>query len=653
MNQMSDTATIRKRLIASTSIPEAFFSIATECPNQTVYSQAVPMLGENSVTGKRSWKSTNYSEARRAVSLLAAHFLAIGVKPGDRVAIVSNTRPEWLIADLAVLTVGGVVVSVYQSLLAKDIGYILFDSGATVVVLENQEQLNKLRELQAADFAIPGHEDRPPRSVSIEIRAVVSFEAVKKQAGDPAIVEYGEVIGAADNPAEGGTVFSSSVLPSTVAAIKLEDTATLVYTSGTTGPPKGVVQTHRNHLANVRQALDAEIYRADSALMLFLPLAHSFAKLIGYIGFLTPAELRFVAVLDRESSRQNAAAVSSDIRAADADVVPVVPRLLEKMQEAIIGRSARPGLQAWVIRKTISESLAVYRGRLGGVEHPSPLWVGWLVQKTQVKLKRLLFGERLRYCVSGGAKLPVHVGEFFAALGIEILEGYGLTETCVATNVNRSGRGKLGTVGPALADDIEVRIADDGEILFRGPNVAVGYYQRPTATAASWDAAGWFHTGDLGALDEDKFLAIVGRKKELIVTAGGKKVAPENIEQKLKETGVISQAVLLGEGKPYCVAVVTLQQELVRQKLKINGPIDNTAIESGGAVHGFVVAVVKEVNRGLASFETIKKIIIAPEEFTVENGCLTPTFKVKRGEVAKRFAAEIEALYQRGGGGAD
>lgn len=268
----------------------------------------------------------------------------------------------------------------------------------------------------------------------------------------------------------------------------------------------------------------------------------------------------------------------------------------------------------------------------------------------RAKVKKLLFGRCFAYAVSGGAKLQPAVNEFFDALEIEVLEGYGLTETCVATNVNRSGHKKIGSVGPVLSADVEIKITQEGEICFRGPNVARGYFQRATATSQAWDESGWFHTGDLGRVDAEGFLFIEGRKKELIVTAGGKKVAPEAIENKIKEFPLVSQALLFGDEKPYCVALVSVDHEAVHKWTELGKLPDADSEASADALFTVIWKHVQEINQHLASFESIKRIAIVGEEWTLENGLLTPTMKVKRKEVVKRYREQIEALYQNSGG---
>lgn len=634
------------------SIPGAFFAMAERHPELEVYSQPQASTSKNFISRSLktgfmpSCRTCSFTQAAERVCKIAFFLESTGLQRGERVAIISNTRPEWMEADLAVLSLGGVVVSVYPSLTAADIAYILFDSGAQIVFVENQEQLHKIQALIGKPMPIAATEERPATMAQIEIRTVVCFETegitISNRTGfkprpgaDYTLVPFSELM--AQDLGGAAATAAYQFMPDIVR----DDLATLVYTSGTTGPPKGVMQTHGNHLANVRQGRECGLYDDASRIFLFLPLAHSFAKLMGYIGYLTPARLEFPFVASRVSSKPNLEAVARDMRRSRATLVPVVPRLLEKMQEGLLARSHKSDFEAkllaWALRSADRRYSEINQnGRAGVAANVAYL----LSAPLRTKIKQTLFGRGFKYAVSGGAKLQTVVNRFFDSLGIEVLEGYGLTETCVATNVNRLGNKKIGTVGPVLSPDIEMRIADDGEIVFRGPNISKGYLNRAAATAQAWDKDGWFHTGDLGQIDADGFLKIVGRKKEIIVTAGGKKIAPEPIETRLKSCEMISQAMLFGEGKPYCIVLLTLHIDAVMAKLGSGG-------EAPGApeVKKRIWAEVEAVNKILPSYETIKKMLIIDEEFTIDNGLLTPTFKVRRNEVVKRYWEQIEALY--------
>ncbi|RIL10440.1 MAG: hypothetical protein DCC75_04350 [Proteobacteria bacterium] len=613
------------------SIPEAFFRMGELYPDGMIYRQAVIESDADHAGSPRRRISGNYREVKQRVLALAGYLKGLGVAPGIKVAIISNTRPEWMEADLAILSLGGVVVSVYPSLTWDETGYLLFDSEAKVVFAENVEQVEKLLKLAGSECPCPATEERAACSAKIEIKRVITFEQTPSH---PLVVSIGEAL---------QTPFTGSI--DGYKALTRASLATLVYTSGTTGPPKGVMQTHGNHLSNIRQAWQADIFHKDSVLMVFLPLAHSFAKLMGYIGFLTSAELEFPAVANTRSSRPVQESVIRDLREGAATVVLVVPRLLEKMQEGILRLARERKFSALMLRLTI---WAAEQRQEAGSRNLIASLVYLLTPSIRAKVKARLFGKRFRYAVSGGAKLQPAVHRFFEAMRIEVLEGYGLTETCVATNVNRIGRKKIGTVGPVLAPDIEMRLADDGEILFRGPNIALGYYNRRAATDAAWDKENWFHTGDLGSIDQDGYLSIVGRKKELIVTSGGKKITPETIENQIKHSPYISQAVLYGDDKPYCVALLTLDIHAVAVWAK-QCTIDLRGLPgTEPKVRELIQNHLDEINSHLASYETVKTFAIIEEEFSQDNGLLTPTLKVRRKEVYKRYREVIERLYQHG-----
>jgi long-chain acyl-CoA synthetase len=627
-----------KQLSQCSSIPEAFFEMAAAYPAAVVYTQA--SLKEHQ--GRRERRSATFHEIKARVMGLAQFFRSAGVRKGDKVAIISQSRPEWMEADIAAQAAGAVVVSVYPSLIPEEIGFILFDSGARIVIAENQEQVDKLVHLLDHECVMPPTEERSQLSTRVAIERIVAFEAVSipevheyLSAGVPRVVPYSQ---ACTTPC--------GEAPLVHEALNRDDVASLVYTSGTTGAPKGVVQTHGNHLANVRQAKDSQLFTDGSSLAVFLPLAHAFARLMGYIGFLTPARLEFPAVVSSTSSRAEPESITRDLREGSADIIPAVPRIFEKMQSGIEHKARGKGIASRLLALTLWSARAVYAAKKEG--RPPPAFAQCchgLLGFIRRKVSRQLFGPRFRFAISGGAKLQPATNEFFDSLGILVLEGYGLTETVVATNINRPDQRRIGTVGPVLAPDIEVRIAEDGEICFRGPNVALGYFNRPTATAQSWDAEGWFHTGDLGSLSEDGFLSVTGRKKELIVTSGGKKIPPDPIEQRLKLCKFVSQVMIFGDDKPYCIALFCLNMNAVEIWAFEQGKKAGPEAVNEEAIRKEIWQHVERVNSGLASYESIKKIRILPEEFSVDNGLLTPTLKVKRGQVAKRYRELIEETY--------
>lgn len=615
---------VLNRINSAKNLAEAFASVARYGPDNLVYSagQAIndQISGEQSphapsatsqTNQRREWKQSLYKDVLNRVVQTAALLKSLGVKRGDRVAIFSNTRPEWSECDYAILWCGAVTVSLYPSLLPDEIAYILRDSDARIVILENEELLQKLR---AAQKLSP-----------LNISEVISLERLSDLSQAKLLSEEIARFQGANVP-----------LPE----IDRESLAAIVYTSGTTGEPKGVMQTHGNHLANVAQASEVGIFSFNGSIFLYLPLAHSFARLIQHIGFLTPIELRFPAILNRSSSKIDLTALALDLREANSMHLATVPRLLEKMKHGVETLSHKGGVSGWLLKLTIANALKVYRGKGGVIDQL--IFNG--LAPIREKVKKRLFGADFKWAISGGAKLPEDVNEFFDALGMQIYEGYGLTETCVATNVNLPGRKKIGSVGPVFPN-LAIKLAQDGEICYRGPNISPGYFNKPQATAASWDSEGWFSTGDIGRIDADGFLFITDRKKDIMVTAGGKNIPPLPIESKLKSSPFVSQVILLGEGRAFCAALFTLNLEEINLKcMQLNIPVEGE-LHDNQQIKGWIADFLGQVNQTLPSFEQIKRFSILPGDFSVDNGLLTPTMKLRRKVILERYKAEIEELY--------
>jgi long-chain acyl-CoA synthetase len=555
---------------------------------------------------------------------IAAGLLELGVAPGDRVALLAATRPEWMEIDFAILACGALTVPIYPSNLAAECGYIVANSESFVVVVENAKQLAKLDEVRRWGFELDG------------VRHPVSVRRV--------ILIDGEGAGAeplAGLMARGRARLTEAraEIERRVGALTRESLATIVYTSGTTGPPKGVLQTHGNHLATVESLLRLGIAHEGDVDFFFLPLAHSFARLIEYFGVAAGTVTAFARGIDT---------LAEDLAAARPHLAPAVPRIYEKIYGRIqAGREAGSRLQ----RAVFDWAFGVGRERTRRLEAGETL--SFALRAKDAVAHRLVFsrihqvvGGNMRYFISGGAPLAAEIAEFFHAAGLPILEGYGLTETTPSLTVNRPERFRLGTVGQPL-DCCEIRLAADGEILARGENVAQGYHRRPEATAEAWDADGWFHTGDIGEFDAEGFLRITDRKKDLIKTSGGKYVAPQRIENLLKLQPHISQAVVIGDNRKFCVALVTLDADEVG-RWAAGGDLDvpdAEAMATHPRVRELIEREVAEANRELASFESVKYFRILPRELTVEGGELTPSLKVKRKVVAERYRREIEEMY--------
>jgi long-chain acyl-CoA synthetase len=614
------------------TIPEAFYAIAAKMPEALVYSQAAAEQDKLLSRNPRKWLPATYKDVSQRVNKIAAYLQSIGVSKDTKVAILCATRPEWMEADLAILASGGVSVSVYHTFPPQVIAYILYDSGAQIVFAENQEQIDKLLHVASTPCAIPGHEDRAATTAQITLRRIIAIEPVHKH---PLVVQLSWV-----------TKGTNVLPPTAVAALSRNDLACLVYTSGTTGPPKGVMQTHGNYLANIRQGCGCGLVSDNSVVCLFLPLAHSFAKLIAYIGFLTPIRLCFPAISSRISSALDKDSLAKDIRESNAGIFPVVPRMMEKIQDKVCELANKPGAAGKVLTLTLWAARQLRTARLAEQAAPVALLCYWATWPIRRKIKRGSFGSSFEVCICGAAKLGQDTAEFFEMLGIEVVEGYGLTETCVANSISRIENKKLGSVGPPLAADVEIRLAPDCEILVRGPHLAKGYYHRPTATAQAWDNEGWFHTGDLGVIDEQENLTITGRKKEIIITSGGKNIPTFDIEKRLSASPLVSNSVLVGEGKPYCVALICLDLERARAWAAKHGITGSNNLHANEVLQKEIWRHVEECNKHLSNFESVKKILIVPETLSIENGLLTPTYKVKRSSIVEKYADQIEQLYK-------
>ena len=570
------------------------------------------------------WHEVTWRAMAERVRAMAAGLIAMGVSPGDRVALLSNTRPEWMEIDFAILACGALTVPIYQSNLPAECGYIIANSESSVVFVENPKQRGKIEEVTQRGFELDGVRQ------TIGVRAVVTIE------GDPgagqslaALMERGRV-------AFGRTL---AEIEGRVAALRRDQLATIVYTSGTTGPPKGVLQTHGNHLATIESLLKVGIAREGDVDFFFLPLAHSFARLIEYYGIAAGTVTAFARSIDT---------LAEDLATSRPHLVPAVPRIYEKLYGRIQGARDAGG----ALRRALFDwAVGVGRARSRHEQEGRP--VPRLMALQHAVAHRLVFsrihqllGGNIRYMTSGGAPLSREIAEFFHAIGIPILEGYGLTETTPSLTVNRPDRFKLGTVGLPL-DCCELRLAPDGEILARGANIALGYHRRPEATAESWDSEGWFHTGDIGEFDADGFLRITDRKKDLIKTSGGKYVAPQKIENLLKLQPHVSQAVVIGDNRKYCTALVTLDQEEVARWASVQGLRFASPDEMAAhpRVREMIEGEVAAANRELASYESIKYFRILPRDLSTETGELTPSLKVRRKVMAERYRAQIEEMY--------
>jgi long-chain acyl-CoA synthetase len=545
---------------------------------------------------------------------------ALGIARGDSVVIMSESRPEWLTADLAIQTRGAVTVPVYSTLTSAQARYIVEDSGARVAFVSTREQLEKLQrvrhELPSLEAIIAFD---PPEAAS---PAVLTIDSVAERGHARLMGEWGVGRAFRDRAKE----------------IRPGDVATIIYTSGTTGTPKGVMLSHANLLSNVMAGHTVVAVNDEDVSLSFLPLSHSFERTVSYVYLAFGVTIIFAESIDT---------VGRDLPIVRPTVMTAVPRVYEKFLASILEKGCalpqpRRTLFHWGVR------VARARGRAGAPERS----VGPILALESALADRLVFekirqsvGGRLRCLVSGSAPLPVDVAQFFAGIGLPITEGYGLTETSPIVTANPMGKPRIGTVGPPIPG-VEVRIAADGEVIVRGPNVMIGYHNKPEDTADVL-RDGWFHTGDVGTLDADGYLTITDRKKDLLETSGGKKIAPQPIEAVLKRSPLIAEAVVLGDRRRFASALIVPNFAALERRLKDLGrpPAERDALVVREDVVALYDEVIDALNRDLSQFERIKKVRLLPREFTIESGELTPTLKVRRKAVEQNWRDAIEALY--------
>jgi long-chain acyl-CoA synthetase len=544
----------------------------------------------------------------------------IGVRPGDRVAILSENRPEWAIADYACLMLGAADVPVYPNLPADQIAYILRDSGAVAIFVSNAAQAAKITQIRGE---CPG------------LRHVITF--ADSPAGVDLTLAAVEAQGATvDNDARRGVYMDRAT------NVRPDDLATIIYTSGTTGEPKGVMLTHDNIYSNVMASRAAIPFAGVDVALSFLPLSHIFERMAGhYLMMATGTSIAYAESVDT---------VPLNLTEVRPTLVLSVPRLYEKMyarvlENALSGGAVKKQIFFWA--RGVADRWADVK--LAGGEPKGLLAMQYkLAQKLVFSKLQARTGGRLRYFVSGGAPLAPEINKFFYAAGLVILEGYGLTETSPVISVNIPTAFRIGTVGKPVRG-VEVTIAADGEILTRGPHVMKGYYNKPAATAESIDTAGWFHTGDIGEL-QDGFLAITDRKKDLIVTAGGKNIAPQPIENKVKTNKYVSQAVMIGDKRKFPIMLVVPNWDSLEKWAKLQNILwtERAQLLAMPTIQKKMEKEVMSEVEGLARYEMPKRIGLLEHDFSVERGELTPTLKVKRRIVDKTYKSLIDSLYAGG-----
>jgi long-chain acyl-CoA synthetase len=568
------------------------------------------------------WESLTWRQSLERIRAVASGLLALGLEPEQRVSILSSTRYEWILADYGILCAGGATTTLYPSNTAEECAYILGDSQTTFLFAENDEQVRKVLSRRA----------ELPR-----LRGIVTFDG--RGSPDGFVLAFSDLLerGRAFDARSPGRFDQVAHLPGP------DSLATLIYTSGTTGRPKGVELTHACWVAQSASVEASGILAHRPILQLFwLPLAHSFGKMIGTaqlrIGFPTAVDGRIERILE------NLAAIRPTF-------VCAVPRIFERVHAKVMASLADGGaLKESIARWAIARGLAHARARREGRAPGLVLGLERAVADRLVFSKiRSLFGGRLQFFVSGSAPLSREIGEFFDAVGVVILEGYGLTESSAATHVNLPGRNRVGTVGPALAG-VDVRIAPDGEVLMRGPWIMRGYHELPEQTREAL-VDGWLQTGDIGHVDADGFLSITDRKKDLIKTSGGKYVAPQELEGRLKALSpYLSQVLVHGDRRNYCVALVTLDPEAIGKWAAQHGlggrPVADLARRS--EVYKLVQGAVADLNATLPRYATVRKFAVLEREFTEQAGEVTASQKLRRKVIEQRHRERIDGLYARG-----
>lgn len=582
------------------SIPQQFFKIAKEHPSKDFLA----------VKSDNKWQGISYKKTAESVEFFSRGLLSLGLNKGNRVAILSENRPAWAIADLGIMTAGGVSVPIHATLSSAKIEYILKDSEAKFLFIAGHDNFLKFSKIE-------------PRPKALEKIIYLDLETFEKSAG---MIDFNELLKQGQN-------FQISEFPSLTLA-------SLVYTSGTTGEPKGVILSHRNFLSNIQSAIKAVPIMSSDIFLSFLPLSHVLERTAGYYIPMSVGATIYYA--------ENVKKLSDNLKEVKPTVLICVPRIFEKVYEKIVNKAKQEkGFKKKLFFQALKVQSEVNQARREARQ------VNWftkikagLLDKFVCQKVRQALGGNLRFAVSGGASLSKQIARFFEDLGLKIIEGYGLTETAPIVTVNRLEKYKFGTVGLPL-EGVEVRISSDKEILVRGDNVMSGYWHKSEATREALAADGWFCTGDLGFLDGEGFLSIIGRKKEIIVTSGGKNVSPEPIENALQLSKYINQAMIIGNSRKFISCLITPDFEKLKglaQEKGLDYLTKEELIQQDSIRHLFEKEIEKQLS-DFADFEKVKKFILLPCEFTQENEELTPTLKLRRAVIGEKYKKEIDRMY--------
>lgn len=589
-------------MIEIQTLNDIFFSITSRKSSRVVLWQDA---GGN-------WLPLSSSQIYQRVRRLADQFLSWGIRKGDRIALLAENRWEWAVTDFASLAIGAVDVPIYPTLTAEQIAELLWDCQARIVVVSTRKQYEKIAALR--------------EKTAIEHIVLMDQESL------PGVDLLSEILSGAD---EKGTERDSD-FDGLANSITPSDLATLIYTSGTTGEPKGVMLTHGNIASNLAYSTVEFDFDSSDLCISFLPLSHVTARHLDYALFLRGASLAYCPSFET---------LPLAMKTLSPTVFVAVPRVYEKIRQEVERRASlspvRVRILAWALATGRKHRETILEGKV-------PNSIAWkLADKLVFSKIRQGFGGRVRYYASGGAPLGVDTGGWFANAGIRILEGYGLTETSPVIAINTPVKARLGSVGPKLPN-VDCRVAEDGELLVRGPSVFQGYWGKQKSTDEVFDGEGWFHTGDIAHFDKDGFLYITDRKKELIKTSGGKLIAPQPIENKLKANHLVGQAALVGDRHKFASVLISpnfpaLEAWATQQGLNAQ---DRDELVNDPLVVEQYQKIVSQVNESLANFETIKRLKVVPEEWGLESGELTPSLKLKRRVINERYASEVADFYQ-------
>ncbi len=570
-----------------------------------------------------AWRDVTYAEFAEIVDAIALGLIDLGVEPGERVCILANTRPEWSYVDLAASSAGAVVVPIYPTNSPEECLWVISDSGAATIVCEDAEQLAKIAAIR----------DQLPSLKAIIVIDPVAAEANGSSPGHSTLQTI-----TLDEVRERGSSRSAEELAARRAGVSPEDPFTFIYTSGTTGPPKGCVLTHGNYRSIIDMVCEAGEISGDEITYLYLPLAHSFALLVQLATF----DIGSMLVYFGGDTKQ----IVAELGEVKPTYLPSVPRIFEKVYTIAHGAiEAQPPEERSRTEATLELGMKVHDLMSRGEPVPAELEQPFQeADEALFKNVRAIFGGRIRHATSGAAPIAREILEFFWACGVPVLEGYGMTETATAATISTVDNHRFGTVGRALPG-VELRIAEDGEILIRGANIFTGYHNQ-ASTSFGAVADGWLHTGDLGSIDDDGYLSITGRKKDIIITAGGKNLTPANIENDLKQCRWISQVVMHGDQRPYPVVLITLDEEEIPTYAREHAlPEDIPSLSRDPAIHALIQQEIDLVNAKYAQVEQVKKFAILDHDLSHETGELTPTLKIKRNVVNEQYTQLFDSLY--------